>query len=70
MEIIETFMSDEFYMIPEENLIDIIPRINCKIPHEIQILDNWKAHFKSKKIPFQIRKNGNVLSLWKRREAE
>ncbi len=53
---IRYFMEDEFMLIPRENLMDVVMDIRT---HEMEILDNWEAHFKAVRVPHAVTESTN-----------
>lgn len=77
MNIIRTYLPDEFNKIPKKDLIDFIGanennavgRILIGNRKDQEILKSWEQHFKSVKVPYAIEQRGKVLYLWKERRT-
>ena len=68
-EIIKRYKWKEFQMIPENNLVDIVPVIRGISLTELDILTTWEKHFRSVGAPYVITKNNKkadmpVLTMW------
>ncbi len=70
--VIRCFMEDEFRLIPHAKLMDVVMDVRT---HEVEILENWEAHFKSCEVPYAITQSANEdfdrpfidYRLWKER---
>ena len=48
-----TFLTEEFAKIPENKIMDFIPRVHSL---EMHILNTWQNHFEKLKVPYVITK--------------